>query len=154
MIEILTVIAIIAILTGIVLGVAKYSKGKAHHTKTLAKLRALENGLDNCMGDRGYFPSTDTKGVVQLGEYSDFSADKLSDMASTWDLQQGKFRDTQTGRTYLEGYEGGRYVDAWGHPFLYQCDGNQHNKQTFDLFSAGHDGKVGTDDDVTNWQRN
>lgn len=156
LVEILTVIAIIAILVGIALGVAKYASNKAHRTKTLAKLRTLEIGLDNCRDDLGYFPLTDGHGIVQLGETFTSGCDKLSDMAANWLLQKGKFRHTQTGRPYVEGYDGGDYVDAWGRPFLYRCDGdaNQHNKQSFDLFSAGSDGQIGTDDDITNWQRN
>ena len=155
MIEILTVIAIISVLVGIVLGVAKFARHKAHIGKTRSKLSALAAGLENCKRDRGYYPSTDGDETVQLGEHDDFSSlTKLSDMPSGWDLQKGNFRDTQTGGAYLEGYEGGKYADAWGHPFLYRCDGNQHAKEAFDLFSAGGDGKIGTDDDVTSWQRN
>jgi len=166
LIEILTVIAIISVLVGIVLGVAKYARSKAHISKTQSKMVALADALDNCRQDRGYYPSTDDKKTVQLGDYDDFE-DKdgntpspypteisVMSTSSDWVLKKGEFRNTQTGGTYLEGYEGGKYVDAWGRPFLYRCDGDQHSKQTFDLSSAGRDGKIGNEDDVTNWQRN
>jgi len=164
MIEILTVIAIISVLVGIVLGVAKFARNKAHVNKTQSKMVALADALENCRQDRGYYPSTNGDETVQLGEYDDFEDEdgdaftpyppKLSTMPLTWALRKGKFRDTQDGGAYLEGYDGGKYLDAWGHPFLYRCDGDQHSKETFDLSSAGRDGKIDTEDDVTNWQRN
>ena len=53
-------------------------------------------------------------------------------------------------------------VDSWGNPLLYNAGAKQngpfnqngapkHNKSTFDLSSAGPDGKFGTKDDITNW---
>jgi hypothetical protein len=91
---------------------------------------------------------------VQLGNDGDFTEAQLSTVSSSWDLNTGKFTDRQTGGTYLEGYKGGEYLDSWGRPFLYRCDGGQHNKQQFDLWSAGPDGESGTDDDITNWKNN
>lgn len=41
-------------------------------------------------------------------------------------------------------------LDPWGHPFLYVFPG-QHNTNSFDLSSAGPDGKFGTSDDIVNW---
>jgi general secretion pathway protein G len=41
-------------------------------------------------------------------------------------------------------------VDPWGKTFAYRCPG-QHNPGTYDLLSAGPDGKVGTSDDIGNW---
>jgi general secretion pathway protein G len=40
--------------------------------------------------------------------------------------------------------------DPWGHPYIYRCPGARI-PAGFDLFSAGPDGKEGTDDDVGNW---
>ena len=42
-------------------------------------------------------------------------------------------------------------VDPWGHPYIYTCPG-KHNTNGYDLFSAGPDGKPGTDDDIVNWE--
>jgi general secretion pathway protein G len=41
-------------------------------------------------------------------------------------------------------------VDPWGHKFLYEYPG-KHNTNGYDLFSAGPDGKPGTDDDIGYW---
>lgn len=40
--------------------------------------------------------------------------------------------------------------DPWGNKYMYACPG-EHNKDSYDLWSAGPDGKDGTDDDIGNW---
>ena len=37
--------------------------------------------------------------------------------------------------------------DPWGHPFYYERPGKKH-PDSFDIYSAGKDGKPGTEDDV------
>ena len=163
-IEILTVIVIISILTAIVLGVTQYATTKAHRTRTETRITALELALEDCLQDRGYYPSTGnaatgtTTGPVQLGNYDPYDDESgiplLSTVNSGWILNTSKFKNTQTDGVYLEGYKGGEYLDSWGRPFIYQCDGNQHNAQKFDIWSAGADGESGTEDDITNWKTN
>ena len=41
-------------------------------------------------------------------------------------------------------------VDPWGNPYIYVFPG-RHNPNGFDIYSAGPDGKPGTDDDIGNW---
>ena len=41
-------------------------------------------------------------------------------------------------------------IDPWGNAYQYVNPGS-HNPAGYDLFSAGKDGAVGTDDDVGNW---
>ena len=43
-----------------------------------------------------------------------------------------------------------RPVDPWSRPYIYKFPG-EHNRDSYDLFSTGSDGKQGTDDDVVNW---
>jgi general secretion pathway protein G len=40
--------------------------------------------------------------------------------------------------------------DPWGHPYLYEYPG-KHRTNSYDLSSAGPDGKYGTADDIVNW---
>ena len=42
-------------------------------------------------------------------------------------------------------------VDRWGHNYFYEYPG-KHNTNAYDLFSAGADGRIGTEDDIGNWQ--
>jgi general secretion pathway protein G len=41
-------------------------------------------------------------------------------------------------------------VDPWNNPYIYECPG-RHNPTSYDLSSAGPDGRPGTEDDVANW---
>ena len=41
-------------------------------------------------------------------------------------------------------------VDPWGDKYIYEFSG-KHNPNSYDLISAGPDGKEGTDDDIRNW---
>ena len=41
-------------------------------------------------------------------------------------------------------------VDPWGHPYIYIYPG-KHDTNGYDFFSAGPDGKPGTQDDIGNW---
>jgi general secretion pathway protein G len=43
-----------------------------------------------------------------------------------------------------------QFKDPWGNPYQYQCPG-QHNPGSYDLVSAGPDGQMGTEDDITNF---
>jgi type II secretory pathway pseudopilin PulG len=56
LIELLTVVAIIIILTGLVLGVGTYSKQKAFQAKARAEMQHLQNALQEFKMDEGYYP--------------------------------------------------------------------------------------------------
>jgi general secretion pathway protein G len=43
-------------------------------------------------------------------------------------------------------------LDPWGNAYVYIFPG-KHNPNTYDLFSAGPDGKQGTEDDIGNWSK-
>jgi general secretion pathway protein G len=43
-------------------------------------------------------------------------------------------------------------IDPFGKPYIYECPG-RHNTNSYDLFSAGPDGRIGTEDDIGNWQK-
>jgi general secretion pathway protein G len=41
-------------------------------------------------------------------------------------------------------------IDPWGDEYIYEFPG-KHNPSSYDLLSAGPDGKEGTSDDIGNW---
>ena len=41
-------------------------------------------------------------------------------------------------------------IDPWGNPYHYIYPG-LHNRNSYDLFSAGPDQQIGTEDDIDNW---
>ena len=48
------------------------------------------------------------------------------------------------------GYIDGLKKDPWGNDYSYECPGRQ-NQTSYDLTSPGPDGKLGSDDDVSNF---
>ncbi|MEO6786486.1 MAG: type II secretion system major pseudopilin GspG [Chthoniobacteraceae bacterium] len=44
-------------------------------------------------------------------------------------------------------------LDPWGSLYFYDYPG-KHNANSFDVYSAGPDGKPGTEDDIGNWTSN
>jgi general secretion pathway protein G len=42
--------------------------------------------------------------------------------------------------------------DPWGNDYIYVCPG-KHNPSSYDISSAGPDGRPNTDDDITNWTK-
>lgn len=43
-----------------------------------------------------------------------------------------------------------QFKDPWGNPYQYQYPG-QHNTTSYDLVSAGPDGQLGNEDDISNY---
>lgn len=41
--------------------------------------------------------------------------------------------------------------DPWGNKYNYTYPG-EHNRHSYDLYSAGADGETGTNDDIVNWE--
>lgn len=99
LIELLTVMAIIFVLAGLVMGVSGVVSRNMHEARTKARMEAMMTALQEHYQDRGYYPQQAT-------------AADLSFTATA-------FTHTQTGRPYLEGYNGGAYLDGWERPFLY-----------------------------------
>lgn len=159
-IELLAVMVIVAILAGLILGVSRYASAKGHDSKTLSQLLALEDAIEQFKDDRGYYPSTAalTGDILQFGtHFPAADATPLGSVPTTdpcYRFLSGSFVSSQTGSPYIPGYNGGPYLDAWKRPFLYRCDDNQNNTGTFDIWSAGRDGEIDTEDDITNWKRN
>ena len=72
-------------------------------------------------------------------------------------LDSGDYPSSEQGIQLLMNNELGKsYIDKipddpWGRHYQYRYPG-ENNKDSFDLWSPGADGKDGTPDDVTNWQ--
>lgn len=122
--EIMLVVAIIALLAGLLvynqIGVLDVGK----ETAAKANMQTLRMNLVTYNMTAGNFPSTEQgfKALVTRpeGEPRPLSWKKLLDEVP---------------------------VDPWGHEFIYERPGKKH-PDSFDIYSAGKDGKPGTDDDV------
>ena len=155
LVELLVVMAIIGILSGLVIGGASFAARYVAETQTRTLLQKMVIALDQYEQDRGFFP-----------QYSSPAPFKLAPAVGP--NETGGVKDSETNRYYLEGYTGGVYRDAWDESFFYQCPGKM-NPGSYDLWSMGRDGKHGdgttdpTDaqkrgaedsDDITNWKLN
>jgi general secretion pathway protein G len=126
LIELLLVMAILSLLAAIVFPNYIHQGVKARIGATITQMGALKNALAAYEVDNGSFPS---------------SRDGLNALVR-------RPRDAK-------GWQG-PYIekvpkDAWKGDFLYVCPG-LNNPDSYDLISAGPDGKTGTDDDLRSWE--
>lgn len=126
LIELLLVLVILGILAAIVVPKFAGRTEDARKTAAATQISSFGTALDAFEVDNGYYP----KGKSALGDL----------VAPPRDAQNWK----------------GPYVkdvpkDPWGNDYNYECPGRM-NKTSYDLSSAGPDGKPGNEDDITNWQ--
>ncbi|MBN2128432.1 MAG: type II secretion system major pseudopilin GspG [Sedimentisphaerales bacterium] len=127
LIELLLVLVILAALAAIV--TPKFTKRSEQARITAAKtqISQFEVALDAFEIDLSRYPTT-SEGLRALVEKPTSNADQ-------W--QQPYLRR-------------GVPKDPWGNDYVYRYPG-QHNQEGYDLHSTGPDGKLGGDDDITNW---
>ena len=141
--ELLVVMAIIAVLMAMGLGVYSFASGKMAETRTRGTLKKLEVALEQYKEKFGYY--------IQQPVYGYFLLDKADSTTLTSqdyvknnfcqfiDFEQMKRNDcteTATGS--------GRYhvIDGFGGKILYRCPGF-FNKDKYDLVSAGSNAAMG-----------
>lgn len=128
LIELLLVLVILGILAAIVVPKFSGRTEQARQTAAQSQIATFNTALDAFEVDNGYYPK---------------GKNGLADLVQTP-------RDAQNWR--------GPYLksdipnDPWNHPYIYECPG-KHNPSSYDLMSMGLDGRVGGDDDITNWQQ-
>ena len=134
LIEIMAVVLIIGLLSGIV-GLAVFQQvDKGRAVAALAQISNLEGVLELYRMDNARFPTTEQ------------GLEALVSQPTT----------TPEPRNYPAGgyLKGGRVpLDPWGEPYHYESPG-QHNQHAFDVWSYGPDGTAGgdgVDADIGNW---
>ena len=132
LIEILVVIAVIAILASLVAPNVFQHVGTARTTTARSQLEMLGTALDAYRLDTGQYPSTE-QGLQAL------VAAPGMDAPATW-------RGPYLRRAVP--------LDPWGNPYVYRLPGTS-NPTAFDLLSYGADGRPGGDGDnadILGWQ--
>lgn len=120
----LLVLVILATLAAIVYPKLAGRSEQARTTAAATQISSFSTALDAFEVDNGYYP----KGKAGL-----------------LDLVQQP-RDTQNWRgPYLKEIP----KDPWGNDYVYECPGRM-NPSSYDLTSGGPDGKVGSEDDISN----
>jgi general secretion pathway protein G len=128
LIELLLVLVILGILAAIVVPKFSGRTEQARITAAQSQISTFGTALDAFEVDNGYYPK---------------GKNGLQDLV----VQP---RDAQNWKgPYLKGEIPN---DPWNHPYVYEYPG-KHNPSSYDLMSAGPDGRVGSDDDITNWQQ-
>jgi general secretion pathway protein G len=132
LIEILVVIAVIAILASLVAPNVFQHVGTARSTTARSQVEMLATALDAYRLDNGRYPST-SQGLTAL-----VSA-PADEPTATW-------RGPYLRRAVP--------LDPWGKPYVYRFPG-ETNPAGFDLLSSGADGRAGGDGenaDILGWQ--
>ena len=147
LVEILTVIVIIGLLAGLVVGTAKYAENKAANSRAQAEIAAMEAGLESYKADNGIYPiTTSPRGSLN-------NSGSLVDFLVGGPKKYFSFKLTQT--QLVSGVV--CFIDPFGRPYNYYCTtplaADQMNQATFDLWSLGPDGLDNTADDITNWKQ-
>lgn len=140
LVEIMAVMAVIALLMGAILGIVDYVSRKNGEARTLAVVEMLRSGLEQYKEKYGFYPPTIGR---QAAGYVQFRLDKLTSNGVSDNFNQ--FIDynhfTQSGKSQKDG-DIYYVLDGFGGFIYYRCPGYV-NKTAYDLGSLGSDGKVG-----------
>lgn len=128
--EIMFVVVIIGILLAVALPRFSGQSNQARIASTRLQMSNIRTALAQFEMHVGRYPDT-REGLQAL-------VTRPSNVSE--ELWQGPYLDTEGGELPR---------DAWRNPFNYRSPG-EHNRD-YDLWSAGPDGREGTDQDITNW---
>ncbi|MDD2706519.1 MAG: type II secretion system protein GspG [Verrucomicrobiae bacterium] len=168
LVELLTVMSIILVLAGMVVGIMGYSSRMAMESRAKAEIAAISTALESYKADNGAYPPIDD--AVLTGMKTNFTAKKLPSFEDCWSNSHYLVRAlcSNNNKIYMtfktkqiKGTNGCVILlDPSGNAYGYNPLAPVANPQTFDLFSAGVDGKsqyptnIGiASDDIGNWQR-
>lgn len=160
LVEILVVIGIIGILTGMALGLTSYVSDKTARTSTQTTIKLLELALENYKNKFGYYPVLDNDGkpavfVLDEVKFDNPSHAEVNYKNNIWAFFNDVTAD-DSGNAKIRGIRlkavGARYqvLDGWRQPLIYVYPG-VFNTGSYDIVSLGKDktaagsGKKGTD---------
>jgi general secretion pathway protein G len=128
LIELMLVLVILATLAAIVTPKLTGQSVKAKITATKTQISQFETALDAFEIDVGRYPSS-VEGLQAL-------VVKPTSEADGW-------QQPYMNRNAIP-------LDPWNNEYVYRYPG-QYNQDGYDLYSCGPDGRLGGDDDITNW---
>jgi type II secretory pathway pseudopilin PulG len=143
-VELLTVMAILAILMAMGLGVYSLASNKMAESRTKALIQQISNALELYKAKHGYY----IQQFSNPGFYLDiptttYPEDDFTDFLANY--EQMKNSDSEEVATDVYAL-----VDGFGNQLIYYCPGKV-NTETFDLISKGSDTTV-TDGYITNYK--
>lgn len=162
LVELITVIAVIVILLGFMVGSSSSARKRAKINQAKSEIAALETAINAYRADIGSFP-VDAAGasvnvdVVRQLSGLDLSGSKIAGLSDDWN---GPYMEFDTSR--LESTSGA-FLDPWKNAYQIRGIGDDagtteaglHNKYTFDIWSYGPNGTdesgASESDDVANF---
>lgn len=151
LVELMTVVAIIAILAGIVLGVAGYAGRKTDVARATSGLEQIKNAIEEYRVEYGSYP-TNTVAANSMNLVGQLWVKPLSERKTPFLVLSNQSTNwSDPNKAYTA-------VDPWGNEYryYYDPDGNPyyapHNNSRlgYDLWSLGPDA-ANTNDDLDNW---
>ena len=155
LIEILVVVAILAILSSLLLGAVVAARTRAKNMAVQATLQGLSAAIERYEGDFTDYPPSDGDSSGLLG------AENLYECLMTTS-KSGPYITKPSDFPSVEGSRGKpMFCDAWNRPIRYWHHhdyGNKvPNKHTFRLISDGANGQFengdASSDDIVNWKK-
>ena len=163
LIELLAVIGLIAILGAIGFGVYTLSRNKAKESKAEAVLKQIEAGLDNLKAN-SHYPGSKNGGFneIKVTFNTDGTVKEIDFGGETLTRQTGSSTKERIKQERFDAFvksvdmqviknncgKDGVLRDAWGGKIYYRSPG-KFNKGSYDLISAGPDGKFGASNSAT-----
>lgn len=169
LIELLAVVALIAVLSTIGFGAYSYAKGKARESATEALVKQIEAGLGNFHTRNGYYPKSSSgnfspikltfnaDGTVKSVDFGGdvFTRQDISSTSTTGKKlrMENERLEAFTKALDLQVIKGnlntdGEVTDAWGNKIYYRSPG-VFKPGNYDLVSAGADGGFGQSRETT-----
>jgi len=155
LIEMLTVITIIVILAGLVIGSMKFVKDKQNRDKAKIQVQLLSNACEEFKADMGFYPGLNDN---TTGDGKNMTKELYSDLYWDSDRDGSGPKSDSDQKIYLsdldpennkQGWTDGRgqsvrILDPWNNEYRYRKGSNANNPD-FDLWSCGPDGKTNPD---------
>jgi len=127
LIEVLLVLIILVILGSLAVNVFTGTQDKANINAATAQISLVRSAIDRYRLDMTRYPA------------------KLEDL---WIEPSDTTEAERWGGPYVEKLN----LDPWQNKYQYMPEGKK-NKDKYDFWSDGPDGKSGTDDDIGNWEK-
>jgi general secretion pathway protein G len=125
LIELLLVLVILAVLAAVVVPKFTGRSDDARNAAAKSDIASYDLSLDQFEVDNGHYPTNDEGLAALVNQPSN---------AKNW-------------RAYVKQLKS----DPWGNPYVYRNPG-QINRNSYDLFSMGKDGREGGGDDIGNFE--
>ncbi len=132
LLELMVVVAIIMVLSGVVTAVVINKIEEAKHSRAVADREGFESALDTFYLHNSRYPTTE-EGLQAL---------RVKPQGEDLPKWNGPYLKKAVPQ------------DPWGNDYIYKCPGD-HNPDSYDLYTYGKDGQeggTGNDADITNWE--